>query len=508
MARKEDLLRKAKKLIPELKKTRVWPTRTVVPEKDKDGFRAAEAKKYSETNLSTGEGVVLDFGRHVTGYLTVRFCSSGSHQDAPAWIRVRFAERLSEFFEDAEAYRGWVSKAWIQETQAHLDILPCKVSFPRRYAFRYVKIEVLDCSRKYQVVVEEAYADAVSSADEGSLSAYSCRDPEMEQLDRIAVSTLHECMQKVFEDGPKRDRRLWMGDLRLEALASYETYHADDLVKEGLYLFAGDTDADGRVSSNMFLEPEIEADDASMFDYSLFFTTALRDYYAETGDEEALNDLYETAMRQLELAEEQVGEDGTVRDSDEMGWCFVDWNLNLNKQASAQGIYLYALLAGAELSAWKGETERERSLREKHEAGVKAAVRSFWDEEKGVFVSGKERQISLASQCWLILGRAVSAEQGAAALKTAETLSQTEGMVTPYMYHHYIQALLDCGCEKKAKEVLKAYWGGMAGDGADTFFELYRPGHPNESPYGGTIVNSYCHAWSCAPAYFIRKYGW
>ena len=45
MARKEDLLRKAKKLIPELKKTRVWPTRTVVPEKDKDGFRAAEAKK-------------------------------------------------------------------------------------------------------------------------------------------------------------------------------------------------------------------------------------------------------------------------------------------------------------------------------------------------------------------------------------------------------------------------------------------------------------------------------
>ena len=52
-----------------------------------------------------------------------------------------------------------------------------------------------------------------------------------------------------------------------------------------------------------------------MFDYSLFFTTALRDYYAETGDEEALNDLYETAMRQLALAEEQVGEDGTVRDS-------------------------------------------------------------------------------------------------------------------------------------------------------------------------------------------------
>ena len=24
---------------------------------------------------------------------------------------------------------------------------------------------------------------------------------------------------------------------------------------------------------------------------------------------------------------------------------------------------------------------------------------------------------------------------------------------------------------------------------------------------GGTIVNSYCHAWSCGPAWFLRKYG-
>lgn len=46
----------------------------------------------------------------------------------------------------------------------------------------------------------------------------------------------------------------------------------------------------------------------------------------------------------------------------------------------------------------------------------------------------------------------------------------------------------------------------MVGAGADTFWELYNPDNPEESPYGGTIVNSYCHAWSCAPAYFLRKY--
>ena len=508
MSRDERLLNKAKELFPKLKETIVRPIRTIVPVADGDDYRADETEDYRERRLSTGESVVLDFGDHETGYITVSFGSDGSHPDAPVWIRVRFAERLSELFENVAEYNGWISKAWIQETQAHLDILPIQVSFPRRYAFRYVQIEVLDCSTKYQLMVQDVYATAVSSADESKLAMYNCRDPKLEVLDRIAVRTLHECMQTVFEDGPKRDRRLWMGDLRLEALTSYETYHADQMVKEGLYLFAGDTDSEGRVASNMFIEPTIEADDVSMFDYSLFFTTTLRDYIAKTGDEEAISDLYETAIRQVELAEENLGSDGVIQDSDQMGWCFVDWNLKLNKQASAHGIYLYALLAAAELAEWMHDENRKKRFLEMHDLGRKAARRVLWDPDKNFFVSGIDRQISYASQCWMILGRALSAEEGMSALNAVEKEQQTEGMVTPYMYHHYIQALMDCGCENKAKEVLKSYWGGMASDGADTFFELYRPGYPNESPYGGTIVNSYCHAWSCAPAYFIRKYGW
>lgn len=50
------------------------------------------------------------------------------------------------------------------------------------------------------------------------------------------------------------------------------------------------------------------------------------------------------------------------------------------------------------------------------------------------------------------------------------------------------------------------YWGGMISHGADTFWELYNPENPAESPYGSSIVNSYCHAWSCTPTYLLRKY--
>ena len=79
-------------------------------------------------------------------------------------------------------------------------------------------------------------------------------------------------------------------------------------------------------------------------------------------------------------------------------------------------------------------------------------------------------------------------------------------MVTPYMHHFYVTALLKCGERKKAVEYIRIYWGGMIRCGADTFWELYDPENENESPYGDVRVNSYCHAWSCTPTYFIRKY--
>ena len=69
-------------------------------------------------------------------------------------------------------------------------------------------------------------------------------------------------MQTVYEDGPRRDMRLWyvqsspcitklpadiiaqraisrIGDLRLQALCSYATFKDYDLAKRCLYLFAG-----------------------------------------------------------------------------------------------------------------------------------------------------------------------------------------------------------------------------------------------------------------------------
>ena len=178
----------------------------------------------------------------------------------------------------------------------------------------------------------------------------------------------------------------------------------------------------------------------------------------------------------------------------------------LNKQASAQGIFLYALEAAIELAQITGDVMAEEEYAQDY-LKLKSAANSFlFDEEKKLYVSGADRQISYASQVWMILGGAV---EGNGAVKLIERLRQEESaltMVTPYMFHNFVEALIMIGEKNQALKEMEEYWGGMLKEGADTFWELYNPKNPNESPYGGTIVNSYCHAWSCGPTYFLRKY--
>ena len=482
MERNETFLQKAEALKPTLHMRRV-------------------SVSGSETPLKKGGSLTLDFGEHLVGTVMIRLAFVGSHPDAPAWLRLKSAEREQELSENVEDYHGWISASWVQQEQIHVDVLPCELRLERRYAFRYVQLEVLDISGKYDLVVKGADCEAVSSADEAALLPYETEDAFLRQIDAVACKTLHDCMQLVFEDGPKRDRRLWMGDLRLQALANYQSYRNHDLVKRCLYLFAGSTLPGGRVGAGLFLDPEIEVDDTAMFDYSLLYVPTLLDYYETTGDRQTLTELWPTAWRQIELAQERFDEQGLVRDSDVLGWCFVDWNLALNKQAGAQGIYLYCLRAAERIAEILDDAEKSAWIKTDYEKKKRAALDGLYDPAQGLFVSGADKQVSWASQIWMVLGGVCGGE----VLRRVEK-AEAVTMVTPYLYHHYVQALLDVGEKEKALQVLTEYWGGMVKEGADTFWELYDPADPNASPYGGTIVNSYCHAWSCAPAYFLRKY--
>lgn len=158
-----------------------------------------------------------------------------------------------EIMEDTASYQGSISSSWIQEEYLHIDELPARISLPRRYAFRYMELKVMDTSPKYQILLSDVSCDTVTSGDMSQVEPLNENVPEdLKRIDAIALKTMEDCMQSVFEDGPKRDRRLWIGDLRLQALTNYETFKNYDLVKRCLYLFAGLTQNEHHVGACLF----------------------------------------------------------------------------------------------------------------------------------------------------------------------------------------------------------------------------------------------------------------
>ena len=137
---------------------------------------------------------------------------------------------------------------------------------------------------------------------------------------------------------------------------------------------------------------------------------------------------------------------------------------------------------------------------------IKAANKHFYDNEKGVFISEESNQISTASQCWMILSETISAKKGKKILGQLDKVDNVILPVSPYMYHYVLESMITCGMHTEARDLLNSYWGGMIKKGADTFWEVYDPQDDFLSPYQSHIMNSYCHAWSCTPIYFIRKY--
>ena len=505
----DDFLEKAAQCAPELKKTAVRPTRIVEIKETSEVYPEVVTKDtidhLNNYEMKRGDHICLDFGDHQVGYVTLKLSSVGSPQDAPAFFKLKFAEIAKEITEDSADYDGWISRGWIQEEYFHVDVLPTEIKLPRRYAFRYMQLEVIDTSLKWQLVVDDVICESVSAVSEEDAEPYVSDDEMICKMDQVSRRTLQNCMQDVFEDGPKRDRRLWLGDLRLQALANYETFKNYDLVKRCLYLFAGQTKDNGQVSACLFTEPTVIADDTFLLDYSMFFGATLADYYEASKNIDTLRDLSECAYRQMDIAKEYFNEHNLVVPKEGF-WGFIDWTEGLDKQCGIQGVYIYCAKKVKKIAEVLGNEKRVKQLEEEIQNKTQAAWDYLYDKEKGLFVSGDERQINYANQVWMILAGVTEKKQAGEILDRVIELDPEKGMVSPYMNHHFVEALLICDKKQQALDYMKYYWGGMIGHGADTFWELYNPKNPAESPYGSSIVNSYCHAWSCTPTYLLRKY--
>lgn len=501
--RKKEFIQKAESYVPKILQKEYCLYTPVDFVEDKKAFQNVKTIPSEEKeSYSAGDKVCLDFGRHITGYFSFFMGQYQKYIDAPVRLKLKFAETPYEAYRDFSTYQPGLCSSWLQEEIITVDTKG-EVRLNRRYAFRYVEISIIASS--VPVTLKKFAAVACSSADFLKLDETDCSDPIMKGMDRIAVNTLAECMQDFFEDGPKRDRRLWLGDLRLQALANYYTFQNTDLVKRCLYLFASFDDEERLLPSYIYTKPEIETGEAYLVSYALLFSVALCDYYEHTKDKTVTKDLFDTAKRQIDITKKMLDENGILVMPEDYGWwTFVDWS-DAEPVTANMGIYIYTVNKFANLCEKLGMKNEAYSYREFAKELKKASIEFLYN--GNIFQNEYDKkQYSIHSQVWMILADVVSKEEARRILKECIGNKKYIQPVTPYMHHYVVEALIKTELYQEAKQYITDYWGSMVEFGADTFWEVFVKDDPFCSPYGDALINSACHAWSCTPTYFIRKY--
>ncbi|MBR3809932.1 MAG: hypothetical protein IKK46_06460 [Clostridia bacterium] len=485
MKDKAYFLTKAQENYPELKFTVLTPDIT----------------EFIATN---GDSILLDLGEHAVGHFSFTFDRVNIFVDSPVRLNIKFGEDIREINDDFSQYSGTLSNTWLQEEIINLDF-PQNITMPRRYACRFIKITVERTTRPIRL--SDFSFKASTSADISLLKPANTTDDLLKKIDRVATNTLKECMQTFFEDGPKRDRRLWIGDLRLEALTNYYTFKNTEIVKRCLYLFAaGECNNIGFLPSFVYETPYYHSGATHIEDYALLYVVSVCDYYEHTGDIDVLNDLLEICKSQLESFSTTLNENLITTKKD--GWfAFIDWCPGLECLTALQGVYLYTLerFSGVLKTIGDKDYQKYSALISKIRSACKTL---FYDENANAFINDFDnKQLSVHSQVWMILGGVIDGEEAKKLLLYCLDNKNFKQPVTPYMRHYVIEAMLKLDMKAEAIQYLKTFWGGMVEIGADTFWEAYIPNDLEFSPYNDRMINSLCHAWSCTPSYFIRKYG-
>jgi hypothetical protein len=508
----QSFLDKAEQLKPRLNEFVQTPLGLVSPVKDTTQALGWRIERTGDAEAiasglpgKKGDVFIIDFGGHRAGHLSFDIENIGEAIGAPVRIRFTFGEVIPDIAEPLHPFKGWLSESWLPEEIVTIDLVPSSVRLPRRYAFRFVKIELLGLPIGRRITLRNVCAHAVTSAT-GTVPALPKRfAADLLEMDRVAAATLRDCMQTVFEDGPRRDQRLWTGDLRLQALTSYVTYPKNDLVKRCLYLLAAFPREDGLLPANVFEYPRPMQAPEFMMDYSALFSVTLADYVAATNDTTFGLELWEIALKQVQLVGEMIGDDGSIRLPKGI-LTFVDWNPQLDRNASLYAIYIYALKRVIALGEKLGRVEDISGFHDKIARAEAAAIKAFWSPELKLFTSGSKRQISMASQAWMTLAGVGTRKMQSAGLLNALRHPDVFQSRTPYLTHYVTEALFVAGHNSEALKMMRAYWGGMLKAGADTFWEAYSPDNPRVAPYNDFHVNSFCHAWSCTPSYLLRRY--
>ncbi|MFQ3549535.1 MAG: family 78 glycoside hydrolase catalytic domain [Armatimonadota bacterium] len=449
--------------------------------------------------------IVIDFGEETVGYIQCEITSDSDN---------------SITFSYAESFNMLDANLWFHDRDTfNIKKGTNKITNPSRKGYRYVKIT----QQKPAVTQITSFVNLKTQALFPNKGYFRCSDDFLNKLNDVSVKTIEICSQKFLEDGVKRDRLCWTGDLRPMAQVIYNQLGNTDIVKTSLYIFANHLNDEG------IIQPAFPWKTGwVMTDYVMWWIISLWEYYNFTMDYQTMLDLGPVAIEQANWLASKCDERGLIITKPEKDAPITCWSSrNRDGYTSYHNTLYYHTLNCLSFIKdilqidddrdWKAEEKQHIILRE-----------SLTDEDtifRDIDFEGKHRNevpydgninaimfgLSISDSFkkhqnnthyilerierkgWTEYGTPIWWPQ-------SNNIQSTESNRIMPLYNAYeAECRIKNGEFDSAYEILKRCFGSMLDKGATTFWEAMTL---NGMPYDGENAGfgSLCHGWSGYPA--------
>ena len=505
--------------------------------------------------------IMLDFGKKVTGYLVIE--TSAHSKDI---FHMKYGPT------------------------ADCLILPLAADMPEtgRYVSdhyvtcRYIRLSLYSLAMQACCCFADIQAIYMLSSQYpvSRTGSFTCDDEDLSLVYKRGSYTLELCMQKYSEsccyrqihrpefidvmsrtwkgkysdyvmfDAPRRDREVWLGDIRVENLLAMSAFGAYDVAKNSLCLFSDLQRKDGLV-------PGCGSSQLDFIEYGFWGIIAVWECYLYSGDREFLSHMHPFIKNLIEYVDSNHDERGFLAGDGNWMWTLPREGFNAGLQMILARSLECAALIERELYD-RGEAAR---LDEMAVSVQKQIDKEFWDETRGVYtdrlrivttsmpvpldincyavvfgIAGPERSVRildyLKEHMWTqagsstidykvtdarlednlvkypLIGEIQSSPDPAAAL--VRLMTPHNKMIWPFINAYEVQARFMAGDTENAFELIRRCWDRSRFEETGTYWEIVDPNNPVFN-FGSCYPtpkddchNSAAHGWSGWVAHILQ----
>jgi hypothetical protein len=371
--------------------------------------------------------------------------------------------------------------------------------YPDGAANRKFEIPWWRCGRFVEVLVEtkddplhiEALRFYESRYPVEMEAQFEASDRRFQDSAPIMMRTLQMCSHETYMDCPFYEQLQYIGDTRLQVLATFAVTHDTRLPRKALRMF----DA-SRMNSGLTLSRYPSRLRQVIPPFSLWWVTMVHDYLMWRDDLDLVRELMPGVRAVLDRYRASIRDDGLLGGVE--GWNFADWVPHWNGGVPPDGTDGYSAVLNyqaalafhlaSDLEATLGEHEMAQRHAHTCERIATASAKHFWDEHRGLLADDLSHEHwSEHTQCLALLVGKLSSHQRskiAANLVTDPNLSRT----TIYFSHYLFEAFQAIHRPDQIQKRLEM-WFGLQAQGFKTTLESPEPSRSD------------CHAWGAHPLY-------